>query len=81
MHRKLKTIAKRGEEHFVRDITKLFEQRKAELLDQLKRLTKRQQEGWGYKRIMRRGYTVRAHKVRAHWVTMPVKRRVGRTTR
>lgn len=75
MHKKHHDIIRSGERVFAREIKKLFEQRRADLIEQLKRLELRQKEGWGYRKIKRRGYTVRAHKVRAHWVMMPVKRR------
>lgn len=75
MHRKIHKVIKQGEAQFGRDVKQLFEERKALLLEQLKRLETRQKEGWGYKRILRRAYTVRAHKVRSHWATIPVKRR------
>lgn len=55
------------------DIKKLFEERRTELLEQLKRLEQRQKEGWGYRKVLRKGYTVRAHKVRSHWALLPVK--------
>lgn len=74
MHKKHHAIVKRGERVFAREIKQLFEQRRADLLNQLKRLELRQKEGWGYRKVMRRGYAVRAHRVRAHWVMMPVKR-------
>lgn len=57
------------------EVKKLFAERRDELLDRLKRLEKRQQEGWGYRHVYRRGWTVRAHKVRAHWAWLPVKRK------
>lgn len=55
------------------EIHKLFAERRAELLDRLERLERREKEGWGYRRVLRKAYTVRAHKVRSHWALLPVK--------
>jgi len=71
---KVLEIVKKGEEKFGREVTKLFEERRTELLERLTRLEQRQQEGWGYRHVYRKSYTVRAHRVRAHWAWLPVKR-------
>lgn len=52
----------------------LFAKRHAELVEKIKRLEFRQKDGWGYKKIRRRGYRVRAHNVRAHYAIIPVKK-------
>lgn len=60
---------------FHKQIRLLFAERRKELLEQLSRLDKRQKEGWGYRRVLRKGHKVPAHSVRAHYAMVPVKTR------
>jgi hypothetical protein len=75
MSKKVLAIVKKGETRFGKQVTKLFEERRAELQERLKRLEHRQKEGWGYRKTWRNGWRVKAHKVRPHWAWLPVKRR------
>lgn len=60
---------------FHKNVRLLFAERRKELLEQLSRLDKRQKEGWGYRRVLRKGHKVPAHNVRPHYATVPVKHR------
>lgn len=53
----------------------LWAARHAELVEKLKRLELRRREGWGYRKVLRKGYSVKAHKVRSHYAMLPVKRK------
>lgn len=63
------------EKQFHRKINLLFAAKRKELLAQLERLDKRKKEGWGYRRVLRKGHKVPAHNVRPHYAMVPVKQR------
>lgn len=59
---------------FEKRVAKIFAERRAELLEKLKRLDKRRKGGeWGYRRIYRKAHQVPSYRVGGHYAMVPVK--------
>jgi hypothetical protein len=58
-----------------KSVEAIFAERRAELLKKLSRIELRKKEGWRYKKIWRKSHSVPAHRVRAHYAIVPVKRK------
>lgn len=63
------------DKEFNRRINKIFADKRKELLEQLSRLDSRKEDGWRYRRVLRKAHSVKAYKVKAHYAMVPVKYR------